>query len=72
MMNIQNCANCNKEINLDVDAQTSCSTCKKDFCFAWNSSCFSEYHSKNNLYEGHKAFSISNPAWKINIRCEKD
>lgn len=71
-MKITNCAECQKEINLEVDAQTWCDECKKDFCFSWNSTCFAEYHIKNNLIDRHRALSISNPSWKINLIKKQD
>lgn len=72
MSNLVNCAHCNREINLDTDAQTHCSKCKKDFCFAMSSTCFTEYHRENKLFDGHTATSISNPSWKINIKVVKE
>lgn len=66
---IARCANCDKEINLDTDAQTACSGCKENFCFSMSSPCFSEYHRRNNLRSGHAALSITNPAWTIKLRC---
>lgn len=71
MEKIVKCAHCEREINLDRDAQTWCYECKNDFCFAMSSTCFTEYHHKNKLYAGHSAFSITDPTWKINLRCTK-
>jgi hypothetical protein len=71
-MKIVKCANCEKEINLDTDSQTSCSICEKDFCFAMSSTCFTQYHRKNELYSGHNALSICDPTWKINLRCTRE
>jgi hypothetical protein len=65
------CANCNKEINLNLDAQTYCNQCNKDFCFSMSLSCFSEYHNKNNLIN-HSHESILDPSWTINLVCKKE
>jgi hypothetical protein len=71
-MTIGKCAHCEKEIDLDKDAQTCCPLCEKDFCFAMSSSCFTEYHRKNELYQGHMSLSFTNPSWKINLVSNKD
>lgn len=71
-MNKSKCANCEREIDLDIDAQTSCHGCEKDFCFALFSTCYDEYHRKNNLRSGHRALSISDPTWVINLVVSKD
>ncbi len=71
-MSIAKCANCQKDIELGSDAQTSCSKCDKDFCFGMFSTCFTDYHLKNNLFKDHSALSICNPSWKINLRSNED
>jgi hypothetical protein len=63
------CVYCQKQINLETVAQTYCSVCEKDFCF---DTCFTEYHIKNNLNDGHSALCISNPSWTINMFSKKD
>lgn len=68
MEKIVKCGNCEREINLNTDAQTCCPGCQKDFCFSMSSTCFCDYHYKNNLREGHSAQSICDPTWKVNIR----
>lgn len=70
-MSIVNCAECNREINLEIDAQTLCFTCKKDFCFELSSLCFQNYHKKN-VCEDPKASSICSPSWTINLRNSKE
>lgn len=72
MDNIAQCAHCNRDINLNTDAQTRCPSCNKDFCFSLTSTCFTEYHHKNKLFGGHADLSISNPSWKINLRVQKE
>jgi hypothetical protein len=67
MTDLTNCAHCQKQIDLDKDAQTWCPVCNKDFCFSLWSSCFSEYHLKNNLRGDHRAHSISDPTWTVNL-----
>lgn len=64
-MEITKCANFERDFDLDKHAHTSCHGCNKNFCFG---NCFSEYHLKNNLKEGHRALSISNPSWVVNVR----
>ena len=68
MENIVKCANCERDINLHTDAQIFCHKCKKDFCFAMTSTCFSDYHKKNHLFEDHSVTYITDPEWKVNVR----
>lgn len=70
MNDIVQCSNCGRKIDLDKDAQTRCSECKKHFCFCLTSRCFVEYHvrnDKNLSSKQHTALSISNPQWKVNL-----
>lgn len=65
-MAIWKCAECGSEVNDRVNPSTWCSECKADFCSAWHTSCFSNYHHKSGCKGSHR--TVLNPSWIVNLR----
>lgn len=61
------CASCFKQIDEQLCANTYCSECKKDFCDAYNHTCFTDYHRKEGCTCRGTAMTILDPTWKINL-----
>ncbi len=64
----EKCGNCDNIFNPKISPHTHCSVCKKFFCFAMHTICFTEYHIRNKLSGGHSALSIFKPNWETNLR----
>ena len=60
---IEKCAQCGKEIDVEQEASTQCSKCKKWFCCAMWSTCFSDHNGEC----GGTHETIMNPSFVINL-----
>ena len=64
--NIVRCATCGRKIDLDINASSRCTACKRYFCCGLDTACFSNHRKLYDCYTGSDV-GIFDPTWLVKM-----